>query len=108
MTGGHYDVDVELRDPMKNVLYKEVGATLFDLLHTGCLRNYRKPILLLRVSVWKGALFAVYICGNIWNALFKVHPRLGKPPFFMCFFLGWFFTANPGYTRVSYLAVETG
>lgn len=24
VTGGHYDVDVELRDPMKNVLYKEV------------------------------------------------------------------------------------
>jgi len=25
VTGGHYDVDVELRDPMKNVLYKEVN-----------------------------------------------------------------------------------
>jgi len=24
VTGGHYDVDVEIRDPMKNVLYKEV------------------------------------------------------------------------------------
>jgi len=24
VTGGHYDVDVEIRDPMKNVIYKEV------------------------------------------------------------------------------------
>jgi hypothetical protein len=28
VTGGHYDVDVELTDPMKNVLYKEVTTLI--------------------------------------------------------------------------------
>ena len=69
MTGGHYDVDVELRDPMKNVLYKEVGATLFDLLHTGCLRNFRKPILLLRVSVLGRMRDLQYVFAVIYGTL---------------------------------------
>ena len=72
---------------MKNLIYRITKAGGKDTINqykshliyctdgpTGCLRNYRKSVIAY-ICIGKVASFAVYICGNIWNALYIVRKK---------------------------------